>query len=52
MGEPYYLNPQDVANVYELLTGMVTVQAFSLLVQLVTVGVLLALVFVVSVRRM
>lgn len=50
--EPYYLNPEDVENVYTLLSGMVTVQSFSLLVQLVTVGVVIALVFVVALRRL
>ena len=50
--EPYYLNPEDVANVYTLLTGMVSVQSFSLLAQLVQIGVSLVLVFVVALRRL
>lgn len=50
--EPYYLNPEDVANVYTLLTGLVSVQSFSLLAQLVLIGVCLVLVFVVALRRL
>lgn len=50
--EPYYLNPEDVANVYTLLTGMVSVQSFTLLAQLVQVGVTLVLVFVIALRRL
>lgn len=53
MEEPiYYLNQGDVDNVYTLLSGMVSVQSFTLLVQLIAVGVMLALVFVVALRRL
>ena len=47
----YHLQQTDVDAVFTLLSGLVTLEMFSLLAQLLLLGVVLAVVFVVAIRR-
>lgn len=47
----YHLTLTDVDSAFTLLSGMVTVQMFSLLAQLLTLGAVLVVVFVIALRR-
>ena len=47
----YHLTQSDVDSVYTFMSGMVTIQMFTLLAQLLMLGVLLMVVFVIAVRR-
>lgn len=47
----YHITQSDVDNAFTLLTGLVTLQWFSLLAQLITLGVVLVVVFVIALRR-
>ena len=47
----YHLTQQDVDSVLTMASGLVSVGVFSLLVQLLTLGVLLVIVFTIALRR-
>lgn len=47
----YSITQADVENAFTLLSGLVSVNVFMLLVQLMTLGALLAVVFVIAIRR-
>lgn len=47
----YHLQQADVESVFTLMSGMVSVQLFSLLAQLLLLGAVLVVVFVVAMRR-
>ena len=47
----YHLQQSDVDSIFTLMSGMVTVQMFSLLAQLLTLGAVLVVVFVIAIRR-
>lgn len=47
----YHIQQSDVDGLFTLVSGLVSVQVFSLLAQLLTLGVVLVVVFVVCLRR-
>lgn len=47
----YHLTQQDVDGLFTLVSGLVSVNVFSLLAQLLVLGVLLVVVFVIALRR-
>lgn len=47
----WHLQKADVDALQTMLAGVLSVQWFTLLAQLITVGVLLVIVFVIAVRR-
>ena len=47
----YHLTQADVDSLFEMLSGMVTVEIFTLLSLLLILGVLLVVVFVTTMRR-
>ena len=47
----YHYTQADVEGVFTLLSGLVSVNLFMLLAQLLTLGVLLVVVFVIALRR-
>lgn len=48
----YHLQQVDVEGLFTLVSGLVSVELFSLVAQLVTLGVVLVVVFVVALRRL
>lgn len=47
----YHVTQADVESVFTFMSGMVTLQWFSLLAQLITLGAVLVVVFVIAMRR-
>ena len=47
----YDLTKDDVDSLFTIVSGLVTVNLFTLLVQLLILGVLLVVVFVIALRR-
>jgi|GEM_PF-2059607 len=47
----YSITQADVENAFTLLSGLVSVNLFMLLAQLLTLGALLVVVFVICIRR-
>ena len=47
----YHISQADVDSAFTLMSGLVSLQMFSLLAQLLTVGVLLVVVFSIALRR-
>lgn len=47
----YSITQADVENVFTLLSGLVSVNVFMLLAQLMTLGALLVVVFVIALRK-
>lgn len=47
----YSITQADVDGAFTLLSGLVTVNEFMLLAQLMTLGMLLVVVFVIALRR-
>lgn len=47
----YEITKSDVDGAFTLLSGLVSVNVFMLLAQLLTLGVLLVVVFVIGIRR-
>lgn len=48
----YHLQQSDVDGLFTLVSGLVSVQMFSLVAQLLTLGVVLVVVLVVALRRL
>lgn len=47
----YHIQQADVEGAFTLLSGIATINTYSLLLQVITLGVLLTVVFVIAVRR-
>ena len=47
----YHISQADVDGLFTLVTGLVTLQWFSLLAQLILLGAVLVVVFVIALRR-
>lgn len=47
----YHLQQSDVDGLFTAITGLTTLQWFSLLAQLVTIGVVLVVIIVIAIRR-
>lgn len=48
----YYLQQTDVDGMFELFSGLVSVEVFILITQLILIGIALVVVFTVSIRRL
>lgn len=47
----YHIQQADVDGAFTLLSGIATINTYSLLLQVITLGVLLVVVFVIALRR-